>query len=287
MFPLRKTTTALRSAVSRSPAAAGATSPPRRHGPCGQGVRPVPGLGEGRRAAVCRVEDVLLPAFDSWWNRRPVRQSARFVRCPGPFHWLVSVFGAIQAWAEIASEDQAPQEQGLTLVNHHVLKDGTRVGSKQISDFTRGFADALYAKILVVQEKKEHAPIVTRERRRFANAAMTACRRAWFIGQRAEENTFLRQSFSKMGIEESGGQARPRARRRPRRGNNWSRSELRRRSLATAPLRRPHSQRGNGCSARSICSARSNFALETERAAERCPVWCIQRMARRLVAAVR
>ena len=121
---------------------------------------------------------------------------------PGTFDWLVSVFKGHQAWADIDRKTKRLYEQGLTLVSYHVLKDGTRVGSKQISDFTRGFADALYAKILVVQEKKEDGTIVTRERRRFANAAMTACRRAWFIGQRAEEKHVPAVNpFSKMGLK--------------------------------------------------------------------------------------
>ena len=76
------------------------------------------------------------------------------------------------------------------------------VGSKKIADFTRGFADAIYAKLLVVKETDENGNVVLRERRRFANAAMTACRRAWFIGQRAEERIVpALNPFSKMGLK--------------------------------------------------------------------------------------
>ncbi len=41
-------------------------------------------------------------------------------------------------------------EQGLNLVGDHILKDGTRVGSKLLHAFTRGFVDALYAKIFLL-----------------------------------------------------------------------------------------------------------------------------------------
>ena len=62
--------------------------------------------------------------------------------------------------------------------------------------------DALYAKLIVVEERDATGNIVTRERRRFTNAAMTACRRAWFIGQRAAEKTVPELNpFAKMGLK--------------------------------------------------------------------------------------
>ncbi|MFG3595307.1 hypothetical protein [Bradyrhizobium sp. RDI18] len=90
----------------------------------------------------------------------------------------------------------------MSLFANHRLKDGTRAGSKQISDFTRGFVDAVYAKLLVVEEKDADGNIVRRERRRFANAAMVAYRRAWFVGQRAEEKKVPAiNPFSRMGLK--------------------------------------------------------------------------------------
>jgi hypothetical protein len=50
--------------------------------------------------------------------------------------------------------------------------------------------DAVYAKLLVVEDKDADGNVVMRERSRFANAAMVACRRAWFVGLRAEEKKF-------------------------------------------------------------------------------------------------
>jgi hypothetical protein len=93
-------------------------------------------------------------------------------------------------------------EQGLNLVADHSLKDGTRVGSKMLVSFTRGFVDALYAKILVVEETDSEGKPIKRERRRYANAAMTACRRAWFVGVRAQEKLVpVTNPFSNMGLK--------------------------------------------------------------------------------------
>ena len=120
----------------------------------------------------------------------------------GSFDWLVCLFKKHHKWAEIDHKTQRLYEQGLTLFANHKLKDGSRAGSKQISDFTKAFVDAVYAKLLVVEGKGTDGKIVRRERRRFANAAMSACRRAWFVGQRAKENEVPASNpFSRMGLK--------------------------------------------------------------------------------------
>jgi hypothetical protein len=143
-------------------------------------------LGQDYAAAIERVVYVLLPAFDSW-RSRGLTDMVPIGTVPGTFDWLVSVFKAHQKWKDIDHKTQRLYEQGLALFADHKLKDGTRAGSKQISDFTKGFVDAVYAKLLVVEEKDAEGNVVTRERRRFANAAMVACRRAWFVGQRVKK----------------------------------------------------------------------------------------------------
>jgi hypothetical protein len=101
-----------------------------------------------------------------------------------------------------ANESCSLREQGLALFANHKLKDGSRAGSKQISDFTKAFVDAIYAKLLVVDDEDADGNIVKRERRRSANAAMTSCRRAWFVGQRAQETRVpLVNPFSRMGLK--------------------------------------------------------------------------------------
>ena len=121
---------------------------------------------------------------------------------PGTFDWMVSIFKAHQKWKEIDHKTQRLYEQGLALFANHKLKDGSRAGSKQLSDFTKAFVDAVYAKLLVVEDEDVHGKKVKRERRRFANAAMTACKRAWFVGHRAQETKVPESNpFSRMGLK--------------------------------------------------------------------------------------
>jgi hypothetical protein len=158
-------------------------------------------LGEDYAAAVERAEHILLPAFDSW-RSGGLTDMVPACLVPGSFDWLVSIFKAHQKWKEIDHKTQRLYEQGLALFASHELKDGTRAGSKQISHFSKGFVDAIYAKLLVVEEEDADGNIVERERRRFANAAMSACRRAWFVGQRAQEKHVpATNPFSRMGLK--------------------------------------------------------------------------------------
>ena len=157
--------------------------------------------GQDYATAVDRVEKILLPAFDSW-RSRGLTDMTPTSPAPGTFDWLVGVFKEHQKWKDIDHKTQRQYHLGLTLFANYQLKDGSRVGSKQISAFTRGFVDAVYAKLLVVEDEAADGKIVKRERRRFANAAMTACRRAWFVGQRAHETKVPEiNPFSRMGLK--------------------------------------------------------------------------------------
>ena len=158
-------------------------------------------LGPEQAAAVERSENVLLPAFDSW-RSRGLTDMVPAYPVPGTFDWLVGIFKGHQKWREIDHKTQRLYEQGLALFANHKLKDGSRAGSKQISDFTKAFVDAIYAKLLVVESQDAHGNIIKRERRRSANAAMTACRRAWFVSQRAQETRVpMVNPFSRMGLK--------------------------------------------------------------------------------------
>src|SRR5580700_4936064 len=57
-------------------------------------------------------------------------------------HAKIGFRKAHQKWKEIDHKTQRLYEQGLALFANHELKDGTRAGSKQISQFTKGFVDA-------------------------------------------------------------------------------------------------------------------------------------------------
>ncbi|OAF14582.1 hypothetical protein AXW67_17705 [Bradyrhizobium neotropicale] len=158
-------------------------------------------MGEDYAAAMGRAENILLPAFDSWASGG-LTDMVPPSPLPGTFDWLVSIFEAHQKWREIDHYTQRLYKQGLALFANHTLKDGTRAGSKHLSDFTMGFVDAVYAKLLVVEDRDASGNVVKRERRRFANAAMASCRRAWFVGRRAQETKVPTiNPFSRMGLK--------------------------------------------------------------------------------------
>ncbi|UFW47145.1 MULTISPECIES: hypothetical protein [Bradyrhizobium] len=162
-------------------------------------LRPEP-LGSDYANAVERVEQVLLPAFESWRSQglsdiMPVSPE------PGTFDWLIGVFQAHQKWAELDSNTQRLYRRSLELFASHELKDGNRAGSKKLSDFTKAFVDAVYGKLLVTSKVSSDGDVIVRERRRYANMAMACCRRAWFVGQRAQEKIVPASNpFSRMGL---------------------------------------------------------------------------------------
>lgn len=157
-------------------------------------------LGRDYASAVERVEKVLLPAFDSW-RSRGLSDMMPASPDPGTFDWLIGIFQAHQKWGEIESTTQRQYKKSLALFANHELKDGSRVGSKQLSDFTKAFVDAVYRKLLVVTKVSNNGEVVVRERRRYANVAMASCRRAWFVGLRAQEKVVpANNPFSRMGL---------------------------------------------------------------------------------------
>jgi len=159
-------------------------------------------LGTDYAAAVSRAEDILLKAFDSW-RTKGLSDMVPIGPEPGSFDWLAAVFKSHRNYTdEIDRKTRRQYDQGLALFADHVLKDGSRAGSKRLSDFDRAFVDKVYAKLLTVEEKGEDGNAVSRTRRRFANSAMTACRRAWFVGQRAEQRLVPDLNpFAKMGLK--------------------------------------------------------------------------------------
>lgn len=157
-------------------------------------------LGSDYASAVERMEKVLLPAFDSWRSRGLTDMMPASPE-PGTFDWLIGIFQAHQKWNELDITTQRQYRKSLALFANHELKDGSRVGSKQLSDFTKAFVDAVYGKLLVVTEVSDNGEVVVRERRRYANVAMASCRRAWFVGQRAQERMVPASNpFSRMGL---------------------------------------------------------------------------------------
>jgi hypothetical protein len=158
-------------------------------------------LGQDYEVAITRAESILLPAFDSW-RTRGLSDVAPLGTVIGSFDWLITAFKQQQKWKDIDPHTKRTYEQGTKLFADHILKDGSRAGSKQIADFTKAFVDAVYAKLLVVESIDVDGNVVRRERRRMAIAAMGACRRAWFVTQRAEEAIVPADNpFAKMGLK--------------------------------------------------------------------------------------
>jgi hypothetical protein len=56
-------------------------------------------------------------------------------------------------------------------------------------DRTKGFVDAIYAKLLVVEDKDNDGNGGQRQRRSLANATLVACRRAWIVARHAQEKS--------------------------------------------------------------------------------------------------
>jgi hypothetical protein len=157
--------------------------------------------GQNYDAAVARAENVLLPAFDSW-RTGGLSDLAPRGYAKGSFDWLVHEFKKQQKWKDLDPHTKRTYEHGTKLFADHILKDGSRAGSKQVGDFTKAFVDAVYAKLLMVESLDAEGKVVRRERRRMAIAAMGACRRAWFVMQRAEEAIVPADNpFAKMGLK--------------------------------------------------------------------------------------
>jgi hypothetical protein len=158
-------------------------------------------LGQNYDAAVSRAENVLLPAFVSW-RTRGLSDLAPIGVTRGSFDWLVQGFKQQQKYKDVDAHTKRAYDNGTQLFADHILKDGSRAGSKQVGDFTKAFVDAVYAKLLVVESLDADGNVVHRERRRMAIAAMGACRRAWFVMHRAEEAIVPADNpFAKMGLK--------------------------------------------------------------------------------------
>jgi hypothetical protein len=158
-------------------------------------------LGTNYAAAVDRAENILLPALDSW-RTRGLSDMVPLGPAIGSFDWLVATFKQQQKWKDVDRHTKRTYENGARLFADHILKDGSRAGSKQVRDFTKGFVDAVYAKLLVVETTDADGNVVSRERRRSAIAAMGASRRAWFVVHRAEESIVPAENpFAKMGLK--------------------------------------------------------------------------------------
>jgi hypothetical protein len=88
-------------------------------------------LGQDYETAVNRAETVLLPAFDSW-RTGGLSDMVPIGPAIGSFDWLVTSFKQHQKYKDVDAHTKRTYDNGTKLLADHVLKDGSRAGSKQI-----------------------------------------------------------------------------------------------------------------------------------------------------------
>lgn len=181
-------------------------------------------LGADYEAAVRKVEDVLLPLFDSWRSAGAADMVPKAEAVPGTFNWLVAEFKRSKLYTDLEPDTRKSYDHGLELARSHVLKDGRRFGDVRLISITPDAADRLHERILVahdpvvgddgkpVLDAKGNPVTVERERRTTANRAMRTCRRAWKVVRRKHVNLVPGENpFSKMGLKSAPAKETPTA----------------------------------------------------------------------------
>jgi hypothetical protein len=158
-------------------------------------------IGTDYRAAVERIETVLLPQFDAW---RTHGLSDMAPKGPerGTFDWMVGVYRRSPQYIDLSSRMKANFEYGLGIASTHPLKNDplgrTRFGQLRLSEITPGVADKLYHRVKADREpvlESDGKPVIGNDgepvmreipRLRRGQEVMKACRRAWNIGLRNE-----------------------------------------------------------------------------------------------------
>jgi hypothetical protein len=155
-------------------------------------------LGADYQAAVTRAETVLLPIFDSWRDGEDPANT-------GPtLDWLFAEYRADRRYVRLDTRTKRNHEVGFRLVGGYELKDGRRLGTMPLAAVTTAVTDALYDKLIVVQEKDAQGNVVERERRTTINHAMKTCRRAWNVASRRNPGKVPAVNpFARMGLQAS------------------------------------------------------------------------------------
>jgi hypothetical protein len=159
-------------------------------------------LGADYAKAVERAETVLLPAFDSW-RSGGASDAAHAGARGGTLDWLFAQYRADRRFARIDDKTKRTHELGFRLVGGYTLKDGRRLGQAFLSAITSAIVDAVYEKLVIVQETDAAANVIERERRTTINHAMKSCRRALNVAARANPGKVpLTNPFAGMGLQD-------------------------------------------------------------------------------------
>ncbi|MFT0892202.1 hypothetical protein [Pseudochelatococcus sp. G4_1912] len=165
-------------------------------------------LGTDYRAAVERVETILLKAFDSWRTAGASDLVPSAIPPKGTFDWLVTEFKSSRQYRDIDPATQRTYDQGLALVSKYILKNGTTFGRLPVTSIDPGVADRMYEALKTVQLDDG----TIRERPAYAAAAMRSCRRAWKVAHRLHSTIVPDANpFTKMGIKSTARKETPTA----------------------------------------------------------------------------
>lgn len=160
-------------------------------------------LGTDYGAAVRRAEDILLPHLDSW-RTGGLSDMAPTGPLPGSLDWLIATYKAHRTFAELGRWTRKRHLIGFDLVAGHILKNGRTLGTMPLKEIETDVVDAVFDRILHVEEQDEAGNRIVRERRTTANHAMKTCRRAWFVVKRLHPREVPDVNpFSKMGLKSS------------------------------------------------------------------------------------
>lgn len=160
-------------------------------------------LGTDYAKAVERAETVLLPAFDSW--RTGGRSDATpTTAVPGTLDWVFAEYRADRRYTKLDARTRRNHDAGFRLVGRYVLKDGREFGRLRLATIDTAVVDALYEKLLVVNETTADGEVIERERRTSINHAMKSCRRAWNVASRRNPGKMPAiNPFARMGLKSS------------------------------------------------------------------------------------
>jgi hypothetical protein len=157
-------------------------------------------LGTDYDPAVRRAETVLLPAFDSWLSRGASDEVPKMAAL-GTLDWMFADYRSDRRFTKLDPKTKRIHESGMHLVGSYVLKDGRRLGSVRLTAIDTAVVDALYDRLLIVNDTDLDGNVITRERRTRVNHAMKTCRRAWNIAARRNPGKVpLVNPFAKMGL---------------------------------------------------------------------------------------
>jgi len=186
-------------------------------GPCPVGAEQ---LGKDYAAAVERVENVLLPLFDSWRTRGIADLFPPKALRPGTLDWLFAAYRGSKRYKRLSRKMRLLHETGFGLVGNYLLKDGRKLGEVMLTSIDPDIVDQLYEKLLPmragdgrpVPSMRGGRPVIKdgepvfEERRTSVNHAMKSCRRAWNVGGRLHKAIVpAANPFAKMGLISSDG----------------------------------------------------------------------------------